>query len=90
MVIEHSQQKKDLTKLADDYILGSDGNVSVVVGLDIESSGNSKRATVSIWRPRESPDPENEADMLLEMIDVLEADVRSVSSLLIEVSTKGF
>ena len=49
VVIELSQQKKGLAKLADDYIFGSDGDISVVVGLDIESSVESKRATVSTW-----------------------------------------
>jgi hypothetical protein len=45
-----SQKRKDLPKLAEDYILGSIGNIGVVVGLDIEYR-NSKRATVSMWRP---------------------------------------
>lgn len=89
VVIEHSQQNKDLTKLAEDYILGSNGNIHVVVGLDIECRGQSKRATVSTWRPRRAPDPENEAVIFLEMIDDLKADVSSISSFRIEVSSKG-
>lgn len=31
-----SQKRKDLPKLAEDYILGSIGNITVVIGLDIE------------------------------------------------------
>ncbi|KAI9763111.1 MAG: hypothetical protein M1840_000923 [Geoglossum simile] len=43
-----SQKRKDLARLADHYILGSYGNIKMVVGLDIEYRG-SKRATVSVW-----------------------------------------
>lgn len=38
--------------LADDYILDTDGNVKVVVALNIEYRG-SKKATLSIWRPED-------------------------------------
>jgi len=39
-----------LPSLADDYILGSDGNIRAVVGVDVDYTG--KRATLLIWRPR--------------------------------------
>jgi hypothetical protein len=45
-----SQKRKDLPKLAEDYILGSIGNITVVIGLDIEY-WKAKRATFSMWRP---------------------------------------
>ncbi|KAI9771579.1 MAG: hypothetical protein M1839_002772 [Geoglossum umbratile] len=50
IVIETSfpQKRKDLARLADNYILGFYGNIGVVIGLDIEYCG-SKRATVSVW-----------------------------------------
>lgn len=48
--ISYSQKRKDLARLADDYILGSQGNIQAVVGLDIEYKG-SKEATLSIWKP---------------------------------------
>ncbi|KAI9781061.1 MAG: hypothetical protein M1839_006338 [Geoglossum umbratile] len=44
----YSQKEKDLPCLADDYIVGSLGNIKVVIGLDIEFEG-SKKATVSVW-----------------------------------------
>ena len=52
MVIEvsYSQKRKDLPRLADDYILGSDGNIRLVVGIDIEY--RSKCATLSMSRPK--------------------------------------
>ena len=34
--MSYSQRRKDLERLADDYILGSDSDIRVVVGLDIE------------------------------------------------------
>ncbi|SLM38646.1 hypothetical protein LPUS_08928 [Lasallia pustulata] len=48
--VAYSQKKRDLWRLADDYILGSDGSIRVVVGLNIEY--RAKHATLSIWRPR--------------------------------------
>ncbi|KAI9761450.1 MAG: hypothetical protein M1840_001794 [Geoglossum simile] len=52
VVIETSflQKRKDLPKLADDYILGSLGNTLVVIGFDIEYRGT-KEATISVWKP---------------------------------------
>ena len=81
IVIEtsYSQQHKDLARLADDYICGSNGNISVVLGLDIEYGVGSKRASVSVWQPRVAPDPENKEGMLLEMVGVQEADVMPAS-----------
>ncbi|KAI9861628.1 MAG: hypothetical protein M1813_005238 [Trichoglossum hirsutum] len=53
-----SQKRKDLPRLAEDYIMGSVANISVVIGLDIEYQG-SKKATVSVWRPEEGIDANN-------------------------------
>lgn len=48
--VSYSQKRKDLRRLADDYILGSDARIRVVVGIDVEYRG--KMATLSIWRPQ--------------------------------------
>jgi hypothetical protein len=48
--VSYSWKRKDLPRLADDYILGSDGNIHAVIGLDVEYRG--KMATLSVWRPR--------------------------------------
>jgi len=54
--VAHSQRGGKLRLLADEYILGSDLEIRVVVGVDIEYS-RSKRATFSIWRARmQGPD----------------------------------
>jgi hypothetical protein len=50
--ISYSQKRKDLARLADDYILGSDGSIRVVIGLDIEYLGKAALATLSVWQPR--------------------------------------
>lgn len=49
--ISYSQKRKNLSRLADDYILGSDQDIRLVIGVDIEYKGT-KQATVSIWRPQ--------------------------------------
>lgn len=49
--VSYSQKRKDLPKLADNYIVDSEGSIKVVIGLDIEYRG-SRKATVSIWRPK--------------------------------------
>ena len=48
--ISYSQKRKDVARLADNYILGSDGNICVVVGIDIDYKD--KSATLSMWRPQ--------------------------------------
>jgi len=50
--VSYSQKKKDLPRLADAYILGTRARIQVVVGLDIDYTGKSKRATLSVWRPQ--------------------------------------
>jgi hypothetical protein len=44
-----SQKRKDIVRIAHDYIVGSRGNIQLVVSLDIEYP-QPKRATVSVWR----------------------------------------
>jgi anti-sigma-K factor RskA len=56
--IAHSQKGAILNTLAEEYILGSDLEIRVVVGVDIEYSKN-KRATFSVWRAK-LQDPDNE------------------------------
>ena len=50
IVIEtlYSQRQKDLAKLADEYVSGSDGNIAIVLGLDIEYGIGSKKVSLSI------------------------------------------
>ena len=77
LVIEtsYSQRQKDLTKLADEYISGFNGIIAMILGLDIEYGVESKKASLSMWRPRLVPDPEKEEGVLLEMFSIREADV---------------
>ena len=48
--VAYSQKEKDLRDLAERYILGSDGNIRIVVGLGLNYRQPGK-ATISIWRP---------------------------------------
>lgn len=48
--VSYSQDGKKLRKLAQDYILYSNGDIKAVIGIDI--SYRSKEAFVSLWRPK--------------------------------------
>lgn len=51
--VAYSQKKMRLGRLAENYLLDSDASVRTVVGLDIEyGKKGSRKATLSIWRPR--------------------------------------
>jgi hypothetical protein len=79
IVIEtsYSQTQKNLAHLADDYVYGSDGNIAVVLVFDIQYGVQSKRAALSVWRPRMVKDEEGgEEALILETISDQEADVR--------------
>ena len=85
----YSQHHKELAGLADEYISGSDGNIAVILGLDIEYGVGFRTASLFIWRPRVLSDPDENEVVLLETFSVREADVmafllayyRSVSAL---------
>jgi hypothetical protein len=50
--VSHSQKRKDLPFLADDYILGSNGLIQVVIGIDLEyRKKKGMEAKVIVWRP---------------------------------------
>lgn len=46
----YSQKSRRVSHLADEYILNTDGSVNAVIALDIDYR-NSKRATITVWRP---------------------------------------
>ena len=50
--VSYSQDGKELLKLAEDYILGSEGNIRAVVGIDINPKGKGMASTISLWRPK--------------------------------------
>ena len=48
--VAYSRKRKRLGRLADDYLLDSEANVRVVVGLDIEYGKKGSRKATSVWR----------------------------------------
>lgn len=49
--VSYSQKRKRLGRLAEDYLLDSDANVQVVVGVNIEyGKKDLRKATLSVWR----------------------------------------
>lgn len=78
--VAYSQKQKRLGRLAENYILDSDANVRVVVGLDIEYGKDARKATLSVWRPKvfdTADGPE------LQAVEVVHDEVGSVVSTLI-------
>jgi hypothetical protein len=59
--VSYSQDGKDLRKLASDYILGSNGDIKAVIGIDINYG---KASTVSLWRPNYIKEAGQEFDIL--------------------------
>ena len=50
--VAYSQKKKRLGRLAENYLLDSDANIRVVVSLNIAYGKESRKATLSVWRPQ--------------------------------------
>ncbi|KAF2268619.1 hypothetical protein CC78DRAFT_609331 [Lojkania enalia] len=49
--VAYSQKRKNLERLAEDYLLDSNASVQVVIGLDIKHSRKgSRKATLLVWR----------------------------------------
>lgn len=57
--VANTQQKKNLPRLADDYIVQSSGSIKMVIGIKVEQD-KSKRATVSVWCPKFIKDQDGE------------------------------
>lgn len=45
------QKRKELPRVAKNYILGSEGNISTVIGLELNHD-NTNEGRLSIWRPK--------------------------------------
>ena len=57
--VSYPQKRKALKDLAEKYILGSNGNISAVIGLDVEYK-ISKQATLSVWRSKFKVKPDGQ------------------------------
>jgi len=72
-----------LSTLAEDYILGSDSDIRVVVGSDIEYRAG-RKAIISIWRPEVIHDPNGEG--VLVATEVIKEQVSSANGELVGIS----
>ena len=80
LVVEtaYSQQEKDLKRIAHEYITGSNGNVRLVIGCNVEYSSNSCKATISLWEPDFMIKPEDATRTILRSTQILNNDVSSI------------
>jgi hypothetical protein len=72
--VSHSQKRKSLVALADNYILGTYGGIGVMVGLDLDYK-KSKQATISVWRLNNSTNDDGELEG--EVVQVVDNQVSS-------------
>ncbi|GFF61396.1 hypothetical protein IFM51744_10672 [Aspergillus udagawae] len=73
VVVEVSySQNGNLRKLASEYIMNSNGNIKVVIGINVKYDG--KESTVSLWRPAYVQEEGEEFDAL-EVDQVIKAEV---------------
>jgi hypothetical protein len=75
--------------LADDYILHTNGNIKVVIALNIEYEG-SEKATLSIWRPEDINVDGVDGVEELQVIAEVEALVHSRTAVLGELDTDRY
>lgn len=67
MEVSYSQKQKDMPYIAEDYILGSDGDIRRVICLDIGYS-HSEKATLSAWEPRVVTNEAGEPELIAHQI----------------------
>jgi len=65
--VAHSQTRKSLVGLADNYILGSYGGIGVVIGLGLDYK-KSKKASISVWRLKNSTNDDGEVEGEVEQV----------------------
>lgn len=63
------QKRKELPQMAKDYILGSEGNVGTVIGLEINHN-NTNEGRLSIWRPKPMRKDHHDDSLSLELEEV--------------------
>lgn len=76
--VSYSQNPKDIPRLADDYILETDGSVRVVVGLDINFK--IKKGTISMQRPNNTTNEQGQSE--LQVAETLSARITSLNAMM--------
>ena len=71
----YSQRGEDLKEIAYQYLMGSDGNIRLVIGCNIEYELRSRKATVSLWQPEFMINPTDATRTILKSIQILDNDV---------------
>ena len=71
----YSQRGEDLKKIAHQYLIGSDGNIRLMIGCNIEYGLRSRKATISLWQPDFMINPKDTTRTILKSIPILDNDV---------------
>lgn len=71
----YSQKRDDLREIAHEYLTGSDGNIRLMIGSNIEYGLRSREATISLWQPELVINPEDGTRTILESVQILDNDV---------------
>ena len=64
--VSYSQKRKDLLRLAEDYIYGSDGNIRVVIGIDINYKD--KSAVLLMWQSQIQTNEAGEEELVAHQV----------------------
>jgi hypothetical protein len=73
--VAYSQKAVALCDLAANYIVESDGDIKMVIGVDLDYKG-SRRATFSVWQPRYEPVDDVPGGLVVASDCVIDAQVR--------------
>ncbi|RSL82715.1 hypothetical protein CEP52_016899 [Fusarium oligoseptatum] len=68
--VSYSQDKKQLSKIAKQYIYHSDGDIKAVICIDINYG--SSQSTISLWKPRFTPERES-GTVIMDIEHVIQA-----------------
>jgi hypothetical protein len=80
--VSYSQKRRDLPKLADEYIRGSNGRTQIVIGIDLEyQKDKGKEARVIVWRPK---DVEEDGEIILKAAQTEEGIFRAADGSLVD------
>lgn len=81
--VSYTQKRKDVSKLAEEYILYSNGDIKAVIGLDMDY-GAAKEARIAVWEPHYTIEEGDD----IETLSIKESVPWQVSSYSLEIANQ--